>query len=166
MIRREIEKAWSFYREKGLRQTTLCREAPFLIQFGKYGICGILSVVVLGLMIVAGEFLFPEFFNEDLVSPETRARNNIVLHLIAFIPSNFTAYFLNRWLVFTPGRHSFTRELILFSIISVTSFGAGELLQYHLIINYGTKQALAHASFVVSSALVNFACRKFLVFEK
>lgn len=165
MIRREIERAWGYYRERGFKGTLLSREAPFLIQFGKYGLCGIISVVVLALMIFAGEVLFPQHFSEDLPKV-TRARNNIVLHLIAFIPSNFTAYFLNRWLVFTPGRHSFAREMILFSLISITSFGAGEFLQYYLVITYGTRQEIAHASFVVSSALVNYACRKFLVFEK
>ena len=165
MILREIGKAWSFFREEGLKSTLLSREAPFLIQFGKYGVCGVLSVVVLALMIVAGEILLPEHFSEDLPK-HVRARNNIVLHLLAFIPSNFTAYFLNRWLVFTPGRHTFAREMVLFSIISITSFGAGELLQYSLIMTYGTRQEIAHGSFVFSSALVNFACRKFLVFER
>lgn len=165
MIHKEIGKAWTFFREKGFQETLLSREAPFLIQFGKYGVCGVLSVVVLALMIWAGESLFPEYFSEDLPD-DARAKNNIVLHLVAFIPSNFTAYFLNRWLVFTPGRHSFAREMVLFSIISVTSFGAGEFLQYYLVITYGTKQSIAHASFVVTSALVNFACRKFIVFEK
>ncbi len=165
MITREIKLAWNFFRQNGIKETILSRQAPFIIQFGKYGICGIVSVVVLTLIIIAGEILFPQHFSETLPK-EIRAKNNLILHFIAFVPSNFTAYFLNRWLVFTPGRHSFQKEMILFTIISLISFTAGEILQYFLIINFETKQAIAHASFVVSSALVNFICRKFFVFEK
>jgi putative flippase GtrA len=153
MIQREIAKAWSFFRENGVKQTILSREAPFLIQFGKYGVCGVLSVVVFLIVTFVGEALFPERYSKDL--PEfKRAINLIPLHLVAFIPSNFTAYFLNRWLVFTPGRHQFKKEMTLFTIISFISFGLGELITFLLVTGVSVNNT------------VNFVCRKFLVFEK
>ncbi len=165
MIAREISKAWTFFKEKGVKETILSREAPFLIQFGKYGVCGVLSVVVLAVVIALGEGLFPHHFSQDLPS-NTLAWNTAILHFIAFVPSNFVAYGLNRWLVFTPGRHSLGRELALFTLISFLSFSIGEMLPFWLIQNFDLPRPVIHFSFILSSALVNFVCRKFLVFEK
>ena len=165
MISREIKKAWIFFRNKGFKETLLSRDAPFLIQFGKYGACGVISVVVLALVIYLGETLFPRFFSEDLPDG-TLAWNTAALHFIAFVPSNFVAYGLNRWLVFTPGRHSAKKELTLFTIISLLSFSLGEVLPFWLINNFDLPRPVVHFSFIISSAMVNFVCRKFLVFEK
>lgn len=165
MIGREISRAWEFFQAKGLKETILAREAPFLIQFGKYGICGVISVVVLGMVIYLGEVLFPASFSEDLPD-RTLAWNTALQHLIAFVPSNFVAYALNRWLVFTPGRHSAKKEITLFTIISFFSFSLGEILPFWLTNNFDLPRPVVHFSFIVSSALVNFVCRKFLVFEK
>ncbi len=165
MIVREITKAWTFFRERGFREILLSREAPFLIQFGKYGVCGVLSVIVFFIIVFLGESLFPESFGQELHG-NLRARNIALLHLAAFLPSNFTAYALNRWLVFTPGRHSARKELILFTAVSFLSFALGEFLPFWLIKNANVPTFVVHLSFVLSSALVNFGVRKFLVFEK
>ncbi len=165
MITREIDKAWQFFREQGFKKTLLTREAPFLIQFGKYGVCGVISVIVLALVIVLGEILLPEYFSKKLPD-KTLAWNTAILHFIAFIPSNLVAYRLNRWLVFTPGRHSGKKELTLFTIISLLSFSIGEFFPFWLINNLDLPRPVVHFSFILSSAMVNFVCRKFLVFEK
>lgn len=165
MITREVAKAWYFFREHGLKATIFARNAPFLIQFGKYGVCGVLSVVVFLIVALLGENLFPQYFGGS-ASTETRARFLPYLHFAAFLPSNFTAYALNRWLVFTPGRHSLRKEISLFTLISFISFAIGELLPVWLVANFAVPNAVAHLSFVISSAMVNFVCRKFLVFEK
>ena len=165
MILRETSKAWDFFREKGVKETLLSRDAPFLIQFGKYGVCGVISVVVLALVIYLGESLQPQFFSKNLPN-QTLAWNTAILHFIAFVPSNFVAYGLNRWLVFTPGRHPAKKELVLFTIISLLSFSLGEVLPFWFINNFEFPRPVVHFSFIISSALVNFVCRKFLVFEK
>lgn len=165
MIVHEIKSAWTFFREEGFKKTLLSREAPFLIQFGKYGVCGVLSVVVLAFVIYLGEVLYPQFFSSVLPSSEL-AKNTAILHFIAFVPSNFVAYGLNRWLVFTPGRHSFKKEMTLFTIISLLSFSIGEVLPFWLINHFEFPRLVVHFSFIISSALVNFVCRKLLVFEK
>lgn len=165
MIVQEINKAWTYFRENGFKETLFSRDAPFLIQFGKYGVCGVISVVVLALVIYLGEALFPQFFSDDLPD-RTVAWNTAILHFVAFVPSNFVAYGLNRWLVFTPGRHSAKKEITLFTIISLLSFSVGEVLPFWLINNFELPRPVVHFSFIISSALVNFVCRKFLVFEK
>lgn len=165
MIVPEIKKAWSYLREYGIRRTILDRETPFLIQFGKYGLCGVVSVIVLFAVTTLSRVLFPEHFSMNL--PEgTRAFNNSVVQFIAFLPSNFTAYALNRWLVFTPGRHSVRTELTLFTIISFISFSLGLVLPVWLVQSFNVPNSMADISFVISSAMVNFVCRKFFVFEK
>lgn len=165
MIVREITTAWTFFREQGFQKTLLAREAPFLIQFGKYGVCGVLAVITLSSVIVLGESLFPQHFSSDIAA-NTIAWNTVFLHFIAFIPSNFVAYALNRWLVFTPGRHSMKQELSLFTIISFLSFAVGEIVPFWLISNHEAPRIVIHSSFILTSALVNFASRKFFVFAK
>lgn len=165
MIARELTKTWEFFRERGFKETLLSRETPFLIQFGKYGVCGVLSVLVFLAVAYCGQLLFPGSFDQEL-SSGLRMRNMFFLHLVAFLPSNFAAYALNRWLVFTPGRHSPKKELILFTLVSFLSFSLGEFLPLWLIKTINVPTIVAHLSFVVSSALVNFVARKFLVFEK
>jgi len=165
MILREIAKGWDFFCEKGPKKTLLSRDAPFLIQFGKYGVCGVISVVVLLLVTWVARHLYPESFAMTL-DPGTRAFNNSVVQFMAFLPSNFTAYALNRWLVFTPGRHSTKVEITLFTVISLISFSLGLVLPVWLVNAYNIPNGAADLSFVISSAMVNFACRKFLVFER
>ena len=80
MILREISKAWDFFREQGVKETLLSRDAPFLIQFGKYGVCGVISVVVLALVIYLGESLQPQFFSKNLPN-QTLAWNLSLIHI-------------------------------------------------------------------------------------
>ncbi|MGE9266781.1 MAG: GtrA family protein [Verrucomicrobiales bacterium] len=163
---REISLAWSHLRDHGLKASLLGRgpETPFLIQFGKYGLCGVLSVVIFALVVTLGQLILPEKFALSLASAE-RSRNIALLHFLAFLPSNFTAYYLNRLLVFTPGRHRPLKEISLFTLISFISFSLGELLPLWLVSQFNVPNLVAHGSFIVSSALINFIARKFLVFE-
>lgn len=165
MIVREITAAWTFFREQGFQKTLLAREAPFLIQFGKYGVCGVISVIVFLLVVSLCRAITPAYFSPDLAGSE-RAFNNFIVHLIAFLPSNFTAYALNRWLVFTPGRHSAKKEMLLFTLISFLSFSIGEFFPSWLVVKYNVPNYIADLSFIISSTMVNFVCRKFFVFEK
>jgi hypothetical protein len=56
--------------------------------------------------------------------------------------------------------------MTLFTIISFISFGLGELITFLLVTGVSVNNTVAHFSFIIGSALVNFVCRKFLVFEK
>ncbi len=164
-IFRESKLAWSYLRSHGLRASLLGRDTPFLIQFGKYGLCGVLSVLVFLIVTLAGQHLSPDKFSLDLTTT-TRARNIVLLHFLAFLPSNFSTYYLNRLFVFTPGRHNPLKEIGLFTLISFLSFSLGEILPLWLVSQHNVPNGIAHGSFIISSALINFAARKFLVFEK
>lgn len=140
------------------------KEGPLWAQFFKYAVCGVLSTLVLALVYAMFRWWTPDFIADDL--PKNVLRNHMALVMFAaFVPANLFAYFSNRWLVFTPGRHSFWREIIIFFVVSGVSFLGGKLAQ-DFIINYGAHKDIAALSFAVSSALVNFIARKFLVFAR
>ncbi len=165
MITQEIGKAWNYFRKYGLSRTIFDRDTPFLIQFGKYGICGVISLLVFITVTTIGRSLYPQHFSLDL-SQSTRSWNNSLIQFIAFIPSNLIAYILNRWLVFTPGRHQVRKEFALFTLISFLSFSLGLILPVWLVQTFNALNKIADLSFIISSAMVNFVCRKFFVFEK
>lgn len=161
----EIKLSLSHLQTYGVRASLFGRDTPFLIQFGKYGLCGVLSVIVFAIVVVIGQTSYPEKFTLDL-SSETRSHNIALLHLLAFLPSNLTAYYLNRLFVFTPGRHNQLKEISLFTLISFFSFSLGEMIPLWLVSQYNIPNVAAHGSFIISSALINFIARKFLIFEK
>ena len=68
--------------------------------------------------------------------------------------------------VFTGGRHNRFREFLLFTLVSSFSFSAGLVGGPQLIRWFGISTHLAQASFVASSAMVNFIVRKLFVFQR
>lgn len=140
------------------------KEGPLWAQFFKYGICGVLSTVVLIVVVSLFHFYMPEFMSEDLPT-EQRQSNLRVALFTAFVPANLFAYFTNRWLVFTPGKFGFWSEIGVFTLISALSFAGGEVGKI-MIVNQGFPNWLATGAFAVSSALVNFVARKFIVFSR
>ena len=66
---------------------------------------------------------------------------------------------------FTGGRHHRVIEFLIFTAINVVSGAAGIFAGPMLRGVLGTSWWLAQASLIVTSALVNFVCRKFLVFK-
>ncbi|NNE92056.1 MAG: GtrA family protein [Verrucomicrobiales bacterium] len=169
----DLKTVWTHFRKNGLRETFRLinsREAPGFVQFCKYGTCGVLATVVqLGVAVAIGATeWFPAF--EGLVGrdipDDIREYNLKICNLIAFPFSNLAAYYLNTLWVFTPGRHSKWKEFWLFTLISGISFGAGLFGGPELIGWFGIPSWAAQLGFVITSALVNFVCRKFLIFLK
>jgi putative flippase GtrA len=167
----DIKQIWAMFREEGFRRTLAVlhsREAPATFQFVKYALCGVIATVVqLTITIVLGSTVFPTF--EGLVGHDIpdhiREINLIYANLVAFPFANLAAYLLNALWVFTPGRHSKWKEFSLFTVISGISFGAGLFGGPELIGWFGVPSWFAQIGFIVTSALVNFVCRKFLVFK-
>ncbi len=144
----------------------MLKEGPLWAQFFKYGVCGVLSTAVLVLVLAMFHWYAPEYMADDpSVSAEVRKSHMRVALFTAFVPSNLFAYFTNRWLVFTPGKFGFWSEMGVFTFISVVSFMGGELGK-NWIIDLDYPNWLAAGAFAVSSALVNFVARKFLVFSR
>ena len=99
------------------------------------------------------------------IAEAVRKRNFVINRTITAVFSNLTAYLLNRWFVFTPGRHSRGRELALFYTVAVVSFIVGLAISYGLIATIGVSTTVANLSNLVVAVLINYACRKFIVFN-
>jgi putative flippase GtrA len=156
----------------------LQREAHPGIQFIKYAVAGciatgvdILSVFVLAWKVfpalMAGEFLVRLFHIEAAaLNDSVRARNYVHCKLFAFFVSNTTAYLIDRAWVYHPGRHSRKREFALFFSVSFLSMVLGTALAWVLIHSFGLSTAAAYGANAVASLSVNFAGRKFFVFQR
>ncbi|MAS92947.1 MAG: hypothetical protein CMO55_07085 [Verrucomicrobiales bacterium] len=167
----DIKSVLQHFKSEGFRSTLAwlhSKEAPVTFQFAKYGLCGVATTVLhLGIFTLLSHTVFPahDYLAEGGLADSLKERNAILSNLIAFPLSNIFAYYLNTWFVFTPGRHSWWREFLLFTIISFVSFGAG-LLSGPILISRGLNPWFAQVALMVTSAIVNFVCRKFLVFLK
>lgn len=140
------------------------REGPLWAQCFRYGCCGFLSLMVFLGVLVALEMTAPTYLSDDLPTATRQANLRIAL-LAAFVPANLVAYFLNRIFVFTPGRHGYGKEFGMFMLVSAISFLGGELGKAW-IVEMGLSSLVASGAFAVSSALVNFGARKFVVFSR
>ena len=149
--------------EHGIWRSLHRKDAPWMIQFGKYGMCGVVAVIVQNLVFLAcATTIFPCL---DQTMPEwDRAYNWLYCNLVGFVFANVVTYFTNLMFVFTGGRHSRWKEFWLFTAVSFGSNVPALALGFTAIIN---KQStpFAQVLFVVVAAMVNFLCRKFLVFK-
>ena len=153
------------------------REAHPAVQFVKYGIAGGLATAVdLFCFYLAAILIFPALKDNDPVAqllslhPAALADGLRSMHylwdkIIAFMFSNLTAYVVNILWVFTPGRHSKAMEITLFYLVSIVSFSIGTGLAWMLIKWGGLPTTHAYVANVVVSILINYVCRKFIVFK-
>jgi putative flippase GtrA len=142
----------------------LSPSAPFIVQFGKYGFCGGLAFIAhSGVVLLLSKTVNPAM--DGLGLPDAvRSQRLLVNNLIAFPIGNLVAYCTNALFVFKGGRHSRWREFALFTAVSGVSMIIGLLVGPALINSFGVSTVVAQFSIAVTSALVNFACRKFFVF--
>ena len=172
---KSVTGCWTFIRRQGLWQTMLSRDVPALIQFGKYGFCGCIALLLHSLIVYSlGLTINPAI--GDYIPRELKEANSMRNNSIAFFPSNIAAYLLNATFVFTPGRHSKRKEVTLFFFISALSFLAGHLTIWAIFRSTDTNhypgsyqeniEHFVNLGFVISSVLVNFVCRKFIVFQR
>ncbi len=140
------------------------RDAHPLIQFIKYGFCGVAAFathqVIWGAL---STWMLPAI--DSSIPKETRALNSTINNSIAVLFSTAVAYITNVLWVFTPGRHSRLVEIASFFGVGVISFGGGLLAGPWLIKVFGLNTLLAQLSMAFTSMLINFACRKFFIFK-
>lgn len=101
----------------------------------------------------------------ETISETLRERNYIVNRCIVFLASNFTAYVLNMLWVFKPGRHSRRKEITLFYLVSIGSFIIGTVLGWGLISLFAVSTSQAYLANLVCAVLINYVCRKYIVFH-
>ncbi len=144
------------------------KEAPVIFQVAKYGVSGVFATAVqIGIFTLMSHTVLPahDYLVEGMIDDSLKERNSILSNLIAFPFSNLAAYLANIYLVFTRGRHHGMVEFLLFTLISLLSYTAG-LAAGPFLISRGLNPWIAQATFVVTSASVNFVLRKFVVFLK
>ncbi|MFT5633961.1 MAG: putative flippase GtrA [Rubritalea sp.] len=137
---------------------------PLWAQFFKYGKFGFLATgVLLGVYFIISRS-FGEYVADDL--PKETLKSHLArVMFVAFVLANIVAYLTNRMFVFTPSGRHWTMEFLIFLAVSATSFYAGNFAK-DWFIDAGLNKDIAALSFAVSSALVNFIARKYIVFTE
>jgi putative flippase GtrA len=153
------------------------REHTPVVQFIKYAICGgIATVVHISLFYACAYKLLPALSAQDPVarvlhltvvpvSDAIRARNSMLDNGVAFVFSNLTAYLLNIFWVFKAGRHHWLLEIGLFYLVSGISTLLGSSLMGWLINHFGIVTTLAFGANLVTSLMINFVLRKYVIFK-
>jgi putative flippase GtrA len=163
----KIGEAFHFFREndwRAIRARLNTRDTNPLIQFIKYGICGVGSLTLTTVIFLAlSVWVFPAL--DSGLSKEVRALHSTYNNCIAFVFGNVFAYVSNSMWVFTPGRHHRVLEFFYFTLVSTAGFVIGLFFGPLLIQMYGIGTITAQLTMIVASVLVNFICRKFFVFK-
>jgi putative flippase GtrA len=162
---------------KHILKQFLQRDAHPVIQFIKYGIAGGMATAV---DVVAFYFLawkvIPALGENDLVArllgitvtaidEAMRSRNYLICKCITFLFSNLTAYLVNIYWVFKPGRHKLWVEVVLFYSVSIVSFSIGTGLGWVMIAMFGLSTTFAYGSNLIASVMINYVCRKYIIFK-
>ena len=125
---------------------------------------------------LAAWLLFPALTENDVLVrlfhleiveiPEyLRTINFCLANVMAFMLSNLTAYILNVLFVFKAGKHSRRKEVGLFYLVSAISVGLGVGIGVLLIQGFGLSTTFSYIAKAVSTTLINYAARKFIIFR-
>jgi len=169
----QISSAIQFLRENDLKtilSRIMSRDSHPAIQFLKYATCGVLATVMhQGIFFALAYTVFPAadgmIVNGAPITTEMRYWNGIINNTIAFFPVLIFVYWLNSKFVFTPGKHSKLMEFLLFAAVAAVGNAAGIIGGPKLIDWFGIPTWMSQATFIVTSFLVNFVCRKFVIFK-
>ena len=147
------------------------RDTHPVLQFFKYGLCGILAMATHLLVFYALAYSALPAVEGMIVQgtpidDSLRARNATLANFAGFFVANFVGYATNVLWVFQPARHHRIVEFLLFTGVAFLGFLAGLLGGPLLIRLFGISTHLAQIFFVVTSVAVNYLCRKFLIFKQ
>ena len=160
-----VHESFRFIGQHGLFKSLARKDAPWLIQFGKYGVCGVIAVVAHNAVVVWLSYNVIPAVESLIDDDRQRAINQTINNLIAFPISNIVAYTTNALWVFTGGRHHRVKEFLYFTLISLVSFVAGLVGGPYLVELFGVPFWVSQGGFILTAAVVNFICRKFIVFK-
>ena len=152
-------------------------EAGNLLQFIKYGISGCIATAthILVFHLVAWKLFFALQANDWFVrllnlpiqelDDTTRSRNSMKANGVAFVISNLVAYLLNIYWVFVPGRYHWIIEIGLFYLVSGVAIVIGTAVMGFLIRRFGMLTTYAFGANVFAALMINYAMRKFFIFN-
>ena len=148
-----------------------------LFQFIKYGIGGCIatSTHILVFHLVAWKLFYALQANDWFVrllnlpiqelDDTTRSRNSMKGNGVAFVISNLVAYLINIYWVFVPGRYYWIIEIGLFYLVSGVALVIGTALMGFLIRRFGMLTTYAFGANVFVALMINYAMRKFFIFN-
>ncbi len=148
-----------------------------LVQFIKYAIAGVAATAVDVFVFYAFSWkLVPALNDKDPVvklfrlpithiEEAVRSRRFILNSAIAFVFSNLTAYLINIFWVFEAGRYAWYVELGLFYAVSGVSIFIGTFLGWLLIRTLRLSTTYSYITKGISALLINYVCRKFIIFK-
>ena len=154
------------------------REAHLQIQFIKYAIAGgIATMVDMVTFSLCAWLLLPALSESEMIvrlfhvqvpqiSDQLRSWHFAGDMVIAFLFSNTTAYLIDVAWVFHPGRHSRWKEFTLFFVVSLASMMVGTGLGWALIRWFSMGAATAYIAKALAALAINYAGRKFFVFQR
>ena len=99
------------------------------------------------------------------IDEQTRSRRFIINTCIAFMFSNLTAYLINIFWVFSAGRYAWYVELGLFYAVSGLSIFIGTFIGWVLIRVFHLSTTFSYVTKGIAALLINFVCRKFIIFK-
>jgi len=152
-------------------------DSATLIQFIKYALAGGLATIT---QIVIFHFvawkLFPSlqendhavrFFQLSIreVNDTIRARNSMIGNFLSFLVANMVAYITNILWVFEGGKYNVVIEILLFYAVSGISIFLGTILMGFLIKRFGILTTYAFGSNIVTAVMINYAVRKYFIFN-
>jgi len=155
----------------------LSTNAGPVVQFLKYAICGgIATATHIVVFHLVGWRLFPCLQERDILvrllrlkppamEQHLRARNSMIANTATFVLSNLVAYVLNVMFVFHAGRYAWPIELGLFYAVSAVSLVLGTTLMGWLIRRFGLSTTVAFGANLITALLVNYAMRRFVIFN-
>ena len=125
-----LKAGWTFAKENDFRtilRTFNGKDAHPLLQFVKYGFCGLFAVAVHNVVFgILSYWINPAI--DDGLGDSVRAIRATVNNCIAFVFSNCAAYYTDVKWVFVQGRHKPLKEFFIFGLVSSLSFAAGLLI--------------------------------------
>jgi len=156
----------------------LGHDAPPLVQFIKYGICGA-TATAFGIMIfyACASWLWPCLTREDILRKrlrlpvmdeqfeKIRSWRAAWCNTVGFMLSNMVAYITNILLVFTPGRFAWYVEVAFFYAVSGVAFFIGTTGQTVLIKRFKMTTTFAFAANIIASFMINYVMRRFVIFK-
>jgi putative flippase GtrA len=168
-----IAETFAFLRENNLKTIfTRIRErrVPPLMQFLTYAMCGVMATVVhTGTVTVLSLTIFPAgkgMIVDGMVLDEAVRKTNLLINnCVGFPLGCIVAYITNILFVFTPGKHSRLKELALFFGVAACGFFPSLWIIDVLVGRYNVPSIVAQCAFIVTSFLVNFLMRKFVIFK-
>jgi putative flippase GtrA len=148
-----------------------------LLQFIKYAISGCIATAahITIFHLIAWKVFFAlqpqDWFVKIFKLPikelddATRSRNSMLSNGTAFLVSNLVAYLLNIYWVFVPGRYYWLVEIALFYLVSGVSIVIGTSVMGVLIRRFGMLTTYAFGANLIAALMINYAMRKFFIFN-